>query len=333
MNRPDPLQELIDEQAAQWVARLGAKPLNPHEQQRLDQWLAANNDHQRAFHEARAAWALMGQLQCADASIPARSLHWRKRLAAAAGVLTISLGLMFGTGVSPEQWLADHRTAKGERQQLLLSDGSKLDLGPASAVTLDYDNEFRRVRLLSGMAYFEVAPMGAHEQRPFVVIADGGQVRALGTAFMVQQLADSVMVAVTEHSVEVTLMEATLTEATLTEATSTEQAGAANRRLVSEGQQTRYSNTLGDVTTANTDMSTAWRRERLIFDQLPLEDVAAILSRYSGKRILISDAGLAKRHVSGVFAIHDPDAVLTTIATELNLKVTPMPFFATFLHR
>lgn len=340
MSDPKTGQDEIDSTAAAWTARLGRCPLSPAERRDLDLWLRESPLHAAAFKEAQSAWSKMGQLRFTqehrtenrkskpDSPGSTRSLGpaWarqtRHRLQAAA--LAACLLLFFGAGLF--LWLGnpkvlvttDYRTAPGELDQISLPDGSLIELGPASAVAVQYTPEQRRVRLVSGLAYFVVAASGDGEARPFVVATTKGSARALGTRFTVGHKGESVEVTVVEHAVEVA-------------ATSPD--GEVARVLVSQGQAVRYRDAgLGEVRTVNPDHSTAWRRGRLIFDHMPLAEVVAELNRYRRGRIVITDPNLASRQVSGVFSTDDPQAVLATVVRDLDIEAVSLTPLLTLLH-
>lgn len=72
-------------------------------------------------------------------------------------------------------------TLKGEKSYLQLPDGTKVWLNSCTTIQYaeDYGRSNRNIHL-SGEAYFEVA---RNEKKPFIVKANGIDVKALGTAF------------------------------------------------------------------------------------------------------------------------------------------------------
>ena len=68
------------------------------------------------------------------------------------------------------------------------------------------------------------------------------------------------------------------------------------------------------------------------FDKVSLADVIAQLNRFRRGRIVIADADLARRSVSGVFEIANLNAALATIARELGLRTAALPPFVTVLY-
>ena len=205
---------------------------------------------------------------------------------------------------------ADHHTQAGERRRVTLPDGSRVELGPASAIKLDYNASARRVVLLSGLAHFTAAPVASAADRPFIVAAANGQASVLGTEFMVAHVPGGAEVTVLEGQVEVARRAA--------------EYGLA--RVLARGQAVRYSAAgLGLVRAVNVRRATAWRRGRLIFDKAPLGEVVAALNRYRRGQIIITDPALASRRISGIFQTATPEAALATIARDLRVNTLSLP--------
>ena len=339
MNEASDRQDDIDAAAATWAARLGGGPLSEAERRDLDEWLGRSPLHRATFDEARAAWDKMGQLRFAPGALaksatplrrPAgtawspgiqkrkRRRAWLQAAPLAACLLLLIGAASFWLGDPQILLMADYRTAPGAQQTVTLSDGSTVDLGPASAIAVHYSDAERRIELLSGVAYFAAAPMAGAEQRPFVVAAADGTSRALGTRFVVDRIAGAVEVTVIEHEVEVALSTADHERP---------------RVIVAPGRSVRYAGAgLGEIRSVNPDHALAWRRGRLIFDHMPLGEVVAELNRYRRGRIVITDSALASRQVSGVFDMSDPQAALATIARDLHIGATSLPPLVTLLH-
>lgn len=309
-------QDHIGAAAAAWIVRLGDRPLEQHERAALERWLAQSPEHRAAFDLASTTWDDLGQAFESRKAMPVRRAGraWGQRAAFAATIL-LAVGLGgFWLGNPMILLSADHRTAPGERLTVTLEDGSVVEMDTASAIDVRFDDGERRVDLLAGQAYFTVAAMAGGERRPFVVGANGGTARALGTQFMVDRSRDGVEVTVAEHDVAVTH-------------------GDTGEVVVSPGQSVRYDGSgLGPVHTINLTRSTAWRRGRLIFDQVPLSVVADELSRYQRGRIVVASDNLATRRFSGVFDVDDPQTALASITREVGGRRTSVPPFVTVLY-
>jgi transmembrane sensor len=338
MRHPDDINS-IESAAAEWVIRLkGVVPAQGANAE-FDRWRRRSPLHAQAFLTAHKTWKDLAILQIHPGPLAAdlaRLSGRRQPTDAPAFVaprarlsgLRASLGALCLAGLtgfsifwygSPITLLAaDYRSALGEQRMVQLSDGSRVELGSKSAITLHFDGRERRVELLEGAAYFIVAPMGDAEKRPFVVEGASGTATALGTEFSVERLADAVEVTVTQHDVRV------------------EYAApdhAASQVVVSAGQSVRYAPDMGlaAVTERNVEQATAWRRGRLVFNEVALSDVVAELNRYRRGRIVISDSELAKKKVSGLFRTDDLDNALATITRELGLRQVSAPPFLTII--
>lgn len=309
-------RQALFEEAAAWWAKLDGGA-GRAERAAFHAWLERSAAHRAAFSEVCALWGELDGLakQRAAAAPPvsaalppsragrrlSRALQW----AAAAALLWAVLP-------APAWWLADYRTAAGQPQTLRLEDGSTVTLNGASALDVAWEPSQRRLRLLQGEAYFQVAP---DQARPFRVATAHGTVTALGTAFDVRVGEETTLLAVTEHAVAVAV------------------AGQAPVR-VAQGQQLEFAaHGTGPVLLADTDAATAWRRGRLVFQERPLGEVVAELNRYYAGRIFIADASLAGRQVNGVFRTDDPLGALDAIETSLQLFSTRFGDYLVLLHR
>src|SRR5690606_20965638 len=63
----------------------------------------------------------------------------------------------------------------------------------------------------------------------------------------------------------------------------------------------------------DSDVVTAWRRGKLIFNRRPLGDVIAELARHRSGHIVVLNDQVRTLEVTGVFDLADPEAVLQTI--------------------
>lgn len=330
-------RQRIEAEAAEWVIRLGADSIDERERQDFDTWRSRSPRHAQAFDIARNTWGELAELRNDPGTLTGdivRAPAGRPEAVASSGagrwpwlgaaVLSLCLlvtigfaGLWYGNPIT--MLTADYRTAPGEKRTVTLPDGSIVDLAPGSAIAMHFSEQERRVELLEGAAFFIAATMGSSENRPFVVQSGNGAARALGTQFLVDRLPDAVEVAVAEHEVRVALSDA---------------GGEAASIVLSPGQSVRYSpeTGMGVVRESDVELASAWRRGRLVFDEVPLGEVVAELNRYRRGRIVISDSRLAGRKVSGVFETNDLDNALRTIARELRLGTASVPPLVTVLY-
>ena len=219
-------RKTISETAASWVIRRDAGLSGP-ESAELGQWLAADARHEAAFGHYTRAWAMISRpLPAGGQDALARELQAREKRrrvrrmrVATAGALTavaISLVLLWqwprgGAGLPPPGALADSgqpASAHARRglatvtspERRLLGDGSVVEIKQGAVIDVRYDADARRVVLVKGEAHFQVRK---GLSRPFVVVAGGIEVRAVGTAFAVGLGEKRMEVWVTEGQVAV----------------------------------------------------------------------------------------------------------------------------------
>ncbi|WP_231890943.1 FecR family protein [Methylomonas koyamae] len=202
-----------------------------------------------------------------------------------------------------QNWRSDYHTEAGQQFSVDLEDGSRLTLNTDTALAVRYSDNVRKIELLRGEAYFEVAP---NKSRPFVV--DGGQAtaRAVGTSYSVRKQADDLRVVVGEGVVEVVADQA--------------------KALVHAAEQAEYrQGQLQAVTNLDNDDALAWRRQQIVFHRQPLIQVLEEVNRYRSGRIVAVNPQLAERVVNGVFNNGDPDAVVAALTATLQAKALRMP--------
>ncbi len=326
MTSDDQQRGRIESEATDWLVLQTAGRLDSSAQSAFEGWLARSAQHRAVYDEMRKAWDSLAVLQGnpGDLLRHTAALHKKakpsplpRRLtsavtALAASLLLIALGAFLWFGDLATLVLADHRSAPGEIRSITLSDGSHVDLGPASAIRVQFNATERRIELLNGSAYFHAVPQVAAGGRPFIVETGRLSARALGTRFAVERLAERDTVAVAEHDVEVTLRGL----------------NPAQSAVLSPGQTLRYRHgaALGVVGSIDPHEIAAWRSGNLVFHQTPLGEVVAELNRYRRSRIVILEDDLAARIVSGVVRGDDPDGALKVVTDELRVRKVELPF-------
>ncbi|MEG3084363.1 FecR domain-containing protein [Sphingomonas sp. PB2P12] len=182
-------------------------------------------------------------------------------------------------------------TRAGERRTVALDDGSSILLAGASKVTLDA-NDPRLATVDRGEMLFRVRHDAA---RPFAVRVDGLRLIDLGTVFDVKTAAGRTVVAVAEGAVMV------------------DPDGAAMR--LAPGQAVVADGTTLVRRAVDVADVGGWHAGRLAFDDVPLSEVAADLSRHLGRRVTAAPA-IARRTFRGtlnVTTVADRPALLGTL--------------------
>lgn len=303
------LRDRASREATDWFILLHEEPDDQDLQRRFEAWLKADPSHERAY-------AVVERVMAATAAIPvAHAAHWKpfvearrasgrpfaipKRrpllwsigaaaLAASAIALALPALLM--------QWAADHVTGTAEVRRISLQDGSIVTVAPDSAIVVRLEKTERRVELLSGEAYFDVA---ADRDRPFRVAARTVEVTVLGTRFDVRRDAGGASVSVEEGAVQV----GSPTGRTM----ATENLGP--------GQSIRVEwNGASSRSLEVPQLVGAWRYGQLIAHELPLSEAVDQLRRHFGGSIIIADSALAQLRVTGAYNLRDPEDALRGMA-------------------
>jgi transmembrane sensor len=307
----------LSDEAIDWLVRLGSGRATATDRLAFQRWRQSSTAHEAAAVEAEVLLHAVGETRQADelrrqgtplsAGSVRRHPVGRRVLfagAAAASVATVAVSL---PALGPLSGLyADHATAVGGRKRVALADSSVVVLNTATAVSVDYSAQERRLVLHDGEALFEVAKDAA---RPFIVVAGDVEVRAVGTAFVVRLKRVFENVTVSEGTVEVKM-------------------GDRPSIRVVAGQQLDVSESDGfKLRVVDVDAATAWQRGKLIFNRRPLENVVAELERYRTGRIVILGDRLKTLEVTGVFDLDDTDRILRTIEETTKARVVQMPLF------
>lgn len=216
--------------------------------------------------------------------------------------------------------------ARHAPREEMLSDGSKVELKGDAVMTVMFSAAERRVVLAQGDAHFAVAK---DESRPFIVVARGVAVRAVGTAFTVSQAAAGLEVVVWEGKVRVDDLQGRSLIAPPLDA---EPAAAPPERSLGMGQRVVIPPTPAApvlaVSISADEMARAdeWRRTWLEFVQMPLADVVREFARNAptsgGRRIRMADAETGRVVVSGKFRPDEIDTFVRLLESGFDVAST-----------
>ncbi len=309
---PTPAQE---QAAFAWLSLLHDQP-SSGDQATFSHWLQADPAHAEAYAQAQVVWeltetpartladeeafALQGYLSAMNRSRRTRVLRWSGALAMAA-CMVLMIGV--GAGWQPSRWVddlgADYVSAPGEIRTVTLADQSHVTLDADSAIAVDFSRGERRVELRRGAGFFSVT----HTGEPFVVDAEKGQARVLGTQFEVRLQPHGAQVTVLSGRVGVTADR------------------HAEQQILSAGQQVAYGEGSAEKLHAvDSEAQLAWRQGWLNYYKATLAEVVQDLGRYYPGRIVLLNDELAARRVSGSFPSKDPLAVLSSLQGGLGFE-------------
>ncbi|WP_339499065.1 FecR family protein [Pseudomonas silesiensis] len=301
----------VSEQAIDWMVRLRAGKPDAALQERFNAWLAMDPAHAQAWATLQERLGgSFNTVRALDRRVPGQAGEARQLLLQPHGSRRDALRVIAGLGLlggglwlgarSPlgDSLLADLHTGRGQRQDFDLADGSRLSLNADSAVDLQFDELQRLVILRHGELVIEVA---ADPRRPLRVRTAQGEIRALGTRFLVAQEQDASRVVVLQHSVQARLFDGTTLD-------------------LQAGQSALLSARQIEAVAGDQRPRADWLSGRLNVLDEPLEQVVEALRPYSRGFVRIAP-GVRHLRVQGVFPLDDPDRTLTALAETLPIRV------------
>jgi len=199
-------------------------------------------------------------------------------------------------------------TKPGSKSKIQLPDGSQVWLNGDSRITYDesFRGPFREVQIV-GEAYFDIAKDKDH---PFIIHANSIDVRILGTSLNIRSYSN-------EKNTEAVLIHGSI-EVTLHNSPDKKIILQPNEKLVVQNGKTlvlqdtpaRHREPEAPVMTLgkahiqekdSTVMAILWIKNKLAFDQEPLEDVARKLERWYDVKVTIKDERLKRMAYTAVF--------------------------------
>jgi transmembrane sensor len=259
------------------------------------------------FEEIEAASARQGPLLAAVVRARLKRQNRRRVIAATAAmaaVAGISAWQFSGHGPVALPAARESNAVVLAPERRLLPEGSVVELRRGAHIAVDFAGSLRRVVLNRGEANFKVAK---DRSRPFVVEADGIEVRAVGTAFDVRMDSGMVAVLVTEGRVAVTVE------------------GGKPPVAVDAGfclQARRGAQPIPALRVPTGEMAQRldWREPQIEFAGVRLADAVALMNRYNSTRLEVDDPDLANQLISGRFRVDHEDVFLRLIERSCDIE-------------
>lgn len=307
-------------EALHWVIRLTSGAATHEDARAFQAWRDQGPEHVGAWKEAvglrqtlRAMPLGTRSARGADASDnvlpftpPARAAAMSRRAMLASGGTAVAASVATMLAVNPPfgLWLslaelnASERTAIGERRTLRVAHGVTLELNGRTSVSLD--PQTGRARLVTGEAFASVAP----DASPLLVRAGDESWTVHGAEANIRT---------SDRQTCITCLRGKLVRAD----------GSVTLR---SGQQyVAVTDAAPSITSVDTERSYGWRRGVLLFRQTPLAEAVEDINRYRTGTIILADAGLGQRRVSGMFHTDKIDNAPRQLQQLLNLKATELP--------
>ena len=192
-------------------------------------------------------------------------------------------------------------TMNGQRGDITLSDGSKLNIGPSTKLTIipKYNDLYRGVKV-EGSASFDVKPS---PNIPLEVRAGGATFVLNEGAFVVRGYDDEdVILKLTAGSGEV-------------------RAKGTRRQLTAPAAvKIAKDSTLTDADMAAADVATSWVDGKVVFKGITLKEVLPLFVRYYAMNIEVKDAALLSRPVNMEAQLDSKQKAITALEQSAFVK-------------
>ncbi len=323
----------INREASDWVIKQ-SYDFGPEDQDAFFEWLAADSEHADAYQQRQEIWNrsnVLADWRPEHSILPNPDLlegnqrarrskrEWLIWSYAAAAVLTLGCFLWFAVirdGSSGPRKLSSGEFARGYERHVL-EDGSIVELNLGSQASVDFSQELRLVMLGSGEAHFTIAKDAA---RPFIVMANGVAVQAVGTIFNVQIRDDYVDVFVTEGRVRV---RADGFEAPVSPSSPEDD----SVQVLTAGQQTVIE--LGEVSSkpqvlllseSELEEKLTWLKQVIHFDEAALSEIVFEFNRRNYRKIVIEDPSIEDTRFSVTIRPNNIDDFIKLLELTANIR-------------
>lgn len=290
----------------------------PPEQEQVQQWIAASAenaryaDHFRLIWEQSKklavhstvnedeAWARFKQRTEQQPQVThARTISLRS-IARIAAVLVVLLGgslLVYRMNRAPEILTVQ---SDGGTVTATLPDGSVVTLNKSSALSYPehFDGDIRHVEL-KGEAFFNITP---NKSKPFIIAANGVDVKVVGTSFNVKTTQNETEVIVETGIVEVRKKDNAI------------KVNPHEKAIVRKNQA-------APVKQNNTDeLYNYYRTKKFVCNDVPLWRFIDVLNEAYGVHITFGDQRLRDLSLNTTFDNDSLDGVLAVIETTFNIR-------------
>lgn len=298
-------------EASNWLLRLRGAPDDAALRLAFQAWLRRSPQHEQAYRRVERAWTLLGRLppvfepvwrDADDVEVLRRPVQdprsrARRRIAisflgVAAASIVVAWAVLPGLLVA---FGADYATGTAESRHLSLPDGSQVVLGADSAIDIDLRSADRKVVLLEGEAYFDVAP---DPTRPFHVVVGALRITVVGTRFDAALTSSETRIDLASGTIEISGGRSRREPTTM----------AAGDRLVLDRATEAVTRSIVDVGDVG-----AWRRGQLFVENATIGSVVETIQRHHDAFVAIPDPGLSRLRVTGLYDLRDPDRALSAL--------------------
>ncbi|NVO13588.1 MAG: FecR domain-containing protein [Rhodoplanes sp.] len=326
MRNAHPVLDPVEREAVDWLERLTSGEMTPEDVATLKRWLARSRQHEAAFLDAKRLWHTAGVAGHAlfepDASFAGRlDVLGRRRkrtsrravLCGGGAVLTSACvyGMLdppFRLWSSLSELRADYRTGTGEQRNVIFVGDVTINLNTQTSLAVrPTEGAEDRIELIAGEASFATPARAA---RSLVVLAADGRTIVQSGRFDVRFTAG-----VARSPVSVTCFEGAVRIERGPDVTD-----------LQPGQRVRYDRSgLSEIAAVDPQVASEWQRGIVEFRGTPLGEAVDEINRYRPGRIILMNATLGQKQLSGRFRIDQMNEALLGLERAFGAKLQRLP--------
>ncbi len=320
---------VMDESFQKWV-------LQTEEQDQLfwQEWIAKHPKQKDAIEEAREIILLLGYEEkeikperiARTREIIQKRVHSKNQTSlkkrtnrslsygvAAASVVLGLLSWIIYSQINSDQNLEQvFETNYGQTRPVSLPDGSEIILNANSKLSFQAFNPTQREVWLEGEAFFQIKTILSAEdstrKQKFVVHTPELDIEVLGTGFNVYTREEQTQVVLHHGSVRLHLNHPDRSEVL----------------TMQPGEMVIFqpSGNLLTKQPIDTSISNTWRENKLVFDEVSLQEVAKLLRENYGLTLIITDSTLAQKKFVGSVPANNIEVLFTALEKLYGLQIT-----------
>ncbi|OUY07538.1 FecR family protein [Acinetobacter populi] len=312
-------QEIIAEQAAEWVVKLSTDQCGAEDLAALEQWKQQSPEHLHAFEKLDRLIRGVQSLQQHNIDsqhpiIQDKVLGKKSKLPphfSAFILLLLFCGLLYAL---PWQfWTADVKNQAQAWQQQMLDDSSTIQASGKTVYNIEYTAQQRTIALLQGNILIDVAK---DANRPFVVKVGHSTIQALGTRFIVQHRDNLTIVSMLESKTRINASE------------------ESQSFILKTGQTLNLNHGKIIVEENSPDvLSQAWESKKLVVNNMPLDQVLQILASYQNSYYVYSKENLQQFKVTAVLPLDQPEVALQLLSEHIGLEISKYSQYITSIKK
>ncbi len=224
-----------------------------------------------------------------------KKLFYKTASIAAAFIGIIGIAFFSSLFLVNQEKMVTQATAKGEKREIYLQDGSTVFLNSNSSITYPENFQEQRNLQLKGEAFFNVK---RNPDKPFTITTGEVQTTVLGTSFNIHAYkSNNIEVSVNTGKVEVSRKK------------------RAEKVILKKNQQAHFKDNLPPlVSSGNSDEFNAWKENIIILNNTSLGKTAKILENWYDVQIEFDREELKELGISGKFKDEKLENVLESIS-------------------